>query len=84
MSEEEKDIRRQDDYMDSEEEMYWDCYDENDEDLLTYWNIDELVVRDEMERLFYLIKQHVSKTILPLFDRLTIEGLKDFLYKKDE
>ena len=37
-------------WIDSEEEQYWDCYDENDEDLLTYFNIPELVFRDESEK----------------------------------
>jgi hypothetical protein len=37
--------------------MYWDCYDENDDDLLTYWNNDELVIQRESEHIFDLIKK---------------------------
>jgi hypothetical protein len=72
------------DYIDSEDDMYWDCYDENDDDLLTYWNNDELVIQGESEHIFDLIKVTVKNTILPLFDMLTIEGLKDFLFNGEK
>jgi hypothetical protein len=72
------------DYIDSEDDMYWDCYDENDDDLLTYWNNDELVIQGESEHIFDLIKVTVKNTILPLFDMLTIEGLKDFLFNDEK
>ncbi len=72
------------DYIDSEDDMYWDCYDENDDDLLTYWNNDELVIQRESEHIFDLIKVTVKNTILPLFDMLTIEGLKDFLFNGEK
>ena len=68
-------------WTEQEEEEYWDCYEENDADLLTYFNNPELVMRDEAEEIFFLLKKHSMHTVLPLFDQMTIESLYTFLYE---
>jgi hypothetical protein len=68
--------------IDPEDEIQDGLFDENDLDLLYYHKIPILVNKEETLRIYDIIKSQTNNTVLPLFDKLSINDLFTFLFSR--